>query len=109
MWEIVVIAVVVVIAAVLIFAATRPDSFAVERSTAIGAVPDKIFPLINDFKSWSAWSPYEKRDPAMKRTYSSQPAARARSTSGTATARSARAASRSSMPRRRRGSPSSST
>jgi carbon monoxide dehydrogenase subunit G len=70
MWEIVVIAVVVVIAAVLIFAATRPDSFGVERSTSIGAAPDKIFPLINDFKSWSAWSPYEKKDPAMKRTYS---------------------------------------
>jgi len=43
MWTIVVIAVVVVIAAVLIFAATRPDSFAVERSTAIGAVPTKSF------------------------------------------------------------------
>jgi carbon monoxide dehydrogenase subunit G len=71
MWEIVVIVVVVLIAAVLIFAATRPDSFAVERSTSIGADPDKIFPLINDFKSWTAWSPYENKDPAMTRTYSS--------------------------------------
>jgi hypothetical protein len=70
MWEIVVIAVVVAIAAVLIFAATRPDAFAVERSTSIGAGPDKIFPLINDFKSWTSWSPYENKDPAMKRTYS---------------------------------------
>jgi len=71
MWEIVVIVVVVVIAAVLIFAVTRPDMFGVERSISIGAAPDRIFPLINDFKSWTAWSPYENKDPAMTRTYSS--------------------------------------
>jgi hypothetical protein len=72
MWEIVVIVVVVLIAAVLIFAATRPDSFGVQRTTSIGAAPDRIFPLINDFKNWGSWSPYEKKDPAMKRTFSSQ-------------------------------------
>src|SRR5271154_7174505 len=33
--------------------------------------PEKIFPYINDFKSWTAWSPYEKKDPAMQRTYGS--------------------------------------
>jgi hypothetical protein len=70
MWEIVIIAVVVLIAAVLIFAATRPGSFRVQRATWIGAAPDKIFPLINDFKHWGSWSPYEKRDPAMKRVLS---------------------------------------
>jgi hypothetical protein len=69
MWEIVVIAIVVLIAAVLILAATRPGSFRVERATSIGAPPDRIFPLINDFKHWGSWSPYEKKDPAMKRTF----------------------------------------
>jgi uncharacterized protein YndB with AHSA1/START domain len=54
---------------VLAYAATRPDVFQVRRSTTIMAPPEKIFPLINDFKSWTAWSPYEKKDPAMKRTY----------------------------------------
>src|SRR5207344_2338967 len=34
---------------------------------------DKIFPLISDFHGWGSWSPYEKRDPAMKRTYSGAP------------------------------------
>jgi hypothetical protein len=29
-----------------------------------------VFPLINDFKHWGAWSPWEKKDPAMKRTFS---------------------------------------
>ena len=61
--------VVVAIAGILIFAATKPDTFAVQRSTNIKAPPDKIFPLINDFKRWDAWSPWEKKDPAMKRSY----------------------------------------
>jgi hypothetical protein len=72
MWEIVVIAVVVLIAGVLVFAARKPDTFRVQRATAIGAAPDKIFPLINDFKNWGSWSPYEKKNPAMKRTFSGQ-------------------------------------
>lgn len=58
---------VVLIAAVLIFAATRPDTFRVERSIDIKASPEKIFPLMNDLHSWTAWSPYEKKDPNMKR------------------------------------------
>ena len=55
---------------VLAIAATKPDTFRVQRSAAIKAPPEKIFPLINDFRQWSTWSPYEHKDPAMKRTYS---------------------------------------
>jgi hypothetical protein len=40
------------LAAVLAFAATKPDSFRVERATRIEAPLEKIFPLINDFRSW---------------------------------------------------------
>src|SRR5689334_7751169 len=58
-----------VVAAVLGIAATRPDTFRVERSASISAPPDKIYPLINDFHAWQAWSPWEKMDPAMKRTF----------------------------------------
>ena len=61
--------VMVLIAGILIFAATKPDSFRVQRSAAIKAPPEKVFALINDFKAWSAWSPWEKKDPAMKRTF----------------------------------------
>jgi Polyketide cyclase / dehydrase and lipid transport len=61
--------VVVAVAGILIYAATKPDSFRVQRVVLINAPADKIFPLINDFKAWPAWSPYEKKDPAMKRTY----------------------------------------
>ncbi len=54
----------------LAYAATRPDSFSVQRSTAIQAPPQKIFALIDDFKAWPAWSPWEKLDPAMTRSFS---------------------------------------
>ena len=65
--------IVVIVAGILIYAATRPDTFRVQRSASIKAPPDKIFPLINDLHAWSAWSPYEKKDPAMKRTFSGAP------------------------------------
>lgn len=63
-------AILVLIAAVLIYAATRPGTLHVERSATINAPAEKIFPLITDFHQWGQWSPYEKIDPAMKRTYS---------------------------------------
>ena len=58
------------IAGILLYATTRPDTFQVQRSAVIKAPPEKVFPLINDFKRWDAWSPWEKKDPAMKRTFS---------------------------------------
>ena len=59
----------VLIAGVLTLAATRPDTFSVQRFASIKAPPEKVFGLINDFKRWDAWSPWEKKDPAMKRTW----------------------------------------
>jgi hypothetical protein len=64
------IVVVVLLAGILVLAAMKPDTFQVKRAAAIKAPPEKIFPLINDFTRWGAWSPYEKKDPAMKRTIS---------------------------------------
>ena len=60
----------IAIAVVLILAATKPDTFAVQRSATVRAPPEKIFALINDFHQWGSWSPYEHKDPAMKRTFS---------------------------------------
>jgi hypothetical protein len=65
--------IVLAVLALLAYAASRPDSFRVERSTRIDAPPQKILPLIDDFHAWSSWSPYEKLDPAMKRTFSGPP------------------------------------
>jgi len=73
MFEIIAIIAVVLaiaIAILLILAATKPDTFTVRRATTVKAAPEAIFPLINDFHQWGTWSPYETKDPAMKRTYS---------------------------------------
>jgi len=63
----------VAVAAVLIYAALRPNILSVERSATIKAPAEKIFAFINDFDRWAAWSPYEKKDPAMKRARSGAP------------------------------------
>src|SRR5690242_10577424 len=70
MFKKIAIVVVVLIAAVLGFAATKPDTFRVERSATIKAPPEKIFAMLNDFQRWETWSPWEKKDPAMQRTFS---------------------------------------
>jgi len=71
MIKIILILLVVAIAGVLAYASTRPDSFRVERSITIQAPPEKIFPMIDDLHAWTTWSPYEKKDPAMKRSFGS--------------------------------------
>jgi hypothetical protein len=59
----------VAIAIVLILAMIKPDRFRVERAAAIKAPPETIFALIENFQRWRSWSPWEDRDPAMKRTF----------------------------------------
>lgn len=65
--------VVMAIVVVLGLAVTKPDTFSLQRATTIHAPPEKIFGYINDFHQWSAWSPWEKVDPNMQRTYSGAP------------------------------------
>lgn len=60
----------VIVVALLGFAATKPDTFRIERSASIKAAPEVIFAYLNDFRSWGNWSPWEKLDSAMQRTYS---------------------------------------
>lgn len=60
--------VIVAAAAVLGLAATKPKTFRVAREAQIGAPPEKVLALINDFHEWPKWSPWEKMDPAMNKT-----------------------------------------
>ena len=64
------IAVVVLLVAFVAFVATRPDTFHIERSTVIAAPPAAVFPYVNNHKNFVQWSPWEKRDPNQKATFS---------------------------------------
>ena len=68
----IIIAIIITVAIImaLILAAAKPDSFRIERSINIKALPEKIFPLIIDFHHMNTWSAWEKIDPAMKRSFS---------------------------------------
>jgi uncharacterized protein YndB with AHSA1/START domain len=67
----VVIGLLVIAVAALI--ATRPGELHVSRSVSIQAPPAEIFEQVNDFHRWVDWSPYDKRDPAMKKSYDGPP------------------------------------
>ena len=68
----VVVLLVVSLGAVLAYAASKPDTFRVQRATSIKAPAEKIFALLNDLRAQASWSPFEK-DPNMKRTHSGVP------------------------------------
>lgn len=61
------------IAAVLIFAATRPATFQIQRSLTIAAPPEKVFALINDLHNWPRWAPQDREDSTMRRTFRGAP------------------------------------
>lgn len=63
-----------VVAFFLVFVATRPPEFRVERSAAISGPPDVVFDQVNDLHKWEAWSPWAKMDPNAKTTYEGPPA-----------------------------------
>ncbi|MDQ0862771.1 SRPBCC family protein [Arthrobacter globiformis] len=46
------------------------STYSVTRSTVIPAPAKDVFPLVNSFREWPKWSPWETVDPDMQRTYS---------------------------------------
>ena len=59
----------ILIVGFLVFVASRPSAYHVERSATIAAPGDVVFAKIDDFHQWEAWSPWEHLDPNMKRTF----------------------------------------
>ena len=60
--------------AILIVAAFQPSTFKVTRSITVNAPAAVLYGLVGDFRAWPNWSPWENKDPAMKRTISGSPA-----------------------------------
>lgn len=65
----IVVGILVIVVVLVAVIATRPSAFAIERNGQISAPPEAVHPLINDFHQWTLWSPWEKLDPNLKRTY----------------------------------------
>ena len=62
-------AIVALIVVFLVVVAMQPSEYAVSRTTTVAAPASSVFPLVNELKSWEKWSPWEKVDPAMKRSF----------------------------------------
>ena len=73
MLKIILIALPLVIA-VLGTIALQSSEFRVVRSAILSAPAQALFALVNDFHRWEAWSPWEKLDPALERSYDGSPA-----------------------------------
>ncbi|QGZ38758.1 polyketide cyclase/dehydrase/lipid transport protein [Pseudoduganella flava] len=73
MWKRVLLAFIVIVAIVVGLALLQPATFRVERSALVKAPPEKVFGYLDDFHQWPVWSPWERLDPAMRRTFSGPP------------------------------------
>ena len=61
---------VVLLGGAAVYVATRPDAYHVERSATVAAPAATVFGVVDDLATWKEWSPWDKRDPAMKKTLS---------------------------------------
>lgn len=60
----------IVVGAAVAVILLQPSELYVRRAATMSAPPAKVFEQVNDFHKWTAWSPWEKVDPNMTRTYS---------------------------------------
>jgi uncharacterized protein YndB with AHSA1/START domain len=73
MMKLLAVALLVSVAALAAMVLSRPDTFHIERSTRIAAPAEVVFSSVNDFHRWAAWSPWDKLDPKMKKTFGGSP------------------------------------
>jgi Polyketide cyclase / dehydrase and lipid transport len=66
-WILIAVAAIVVVFIAMV--ALQPADFRVQRSALIAAPTQAVFAQVNDFHNWRAWSPWEKLDPQLRRTY----------------------------------------
>jgi hypothetical protein len=64
------IAVAVLVAIFVGVVVMQPATYHVERTLGMNAPDSVIYANIDDFRAWADWSPWEKLDPNMKKTYS---------------------------------------
>jgi len=57
------------IVVLVILVAKQPTEFRVERSQAISAPVSVVFEQVSNLHSWAAWSPWDKMEPDVKKTF----------------------------------------
>jgi len=67
------IALAAIIVVLIVVVALQPSDFRIVRSASILAPPSALFAQVNDFHKWESWSPWEKLDPAMKKSFEGAP------------------------------------
>ncbi|MBI5900025.1 MAG: SRPBCC family protein [Rhodocyclales bacterium] len=70
MLKLMLVVVFVLLAGLMIYVATRPASFRIQRSIRIAAPREKLFAYLADLHNFDAWSPWAPLDPAMRKTHS---------------------------------------
>jgi hypothetical protein len=66
----------VLVVGLIVAVAARPGAFHIERSIEMDGPPDGAFAHVNNLQAWSDWSPWDKADPLMKRTFDGPAAGR---------------------------------
>src|SRR5262245_18085111 len=69
MLNIILIVAAVVIVLFITIVQLQPATFQITRTASMSAKQEAVFPQVNDFHNWPAWSPWAKLDPEMKQTY----------------------------------------
>ena len=74
MLDIILILLVVIIVVFIVIVAMQPSDFRITRTTNMSVPVAVVFAQVNDFHKWEAWSPWEKMDPMLKKTFGGAPA-----------------------------------
>ena len=74
MWKYILIGLALVVIIFLVAVAMQPSEFRVTRTATVSAPSAKVFEQVNELRKWEAWSPWERKDPNMKKTYEGPPA-----------------------------------
>jgi uncharacterized protein YndB with AHSA1/START domain len=74
MLKIILVALPIVITVLGLVVTMQSSEFRVVRTATLSAPAQTLFALVNDFHRWEAWSPWERLDPTLERSYSGAPA-----------------------------------
>jgi hypothetical protein len=61
------------VAGLLGLALSKPDTYQVQREIVVAAAPATIFENLDDFRRWAEWSPWERLEPGVNKTYAGPP------------------------------------